>query len=404
MRREIALLLLLGAACGPAAYAQEDAGPALPAGDTPPPTAFSRLADAGGADDHPDFHHVVVHDRTVNRVDDRGVTSTETYTLSKVLDAEGCRKLSALRWGFDPQSKWVDVREVNLIRDGARIPVDVNSVLELPAPQSMIYWNDRIKLLQLPRLRIGDGIEVRTFQKGFMYALLDSPTGAASGGGSEPDGDRFIPPMPGEYFDIALFQSSVPMLEKRYEVHLPLAKRLHAQVYNGPLYSSTTYDAEKNVYAWWGFDLPAQPDEPRQPDHSDIVTKVVMATVESWEAKSRWFFAINDAQFDSNPEIDAKVRQILQEAGVAGGSDDEKAEVLLHWVAQNIRYSGQTMGRGEGFTLHTGTMIFDQRSGVCKDIAGMLVTMMRSAGIPTYAAMTMAGSRIEEVPADQFNH
>jgi hypothetical protein len=49
-------------------------------------------------------------------------------------------------------------------------------------------------------------------------------------------------------------------------------------------------------------------------------------------------------------------------------------------------------------------MIFEQRSGVCKDIAGMLVTMMRAAGLDSYAAMTMAGSRIEQVPADQFNH
>jgi len=32
------------------------------------------------------------------------------------------------------------------------------------------------------------------------------------------------------------------------------------------------------------------------------------------------------------------------------------------------------------------------------------VTMLRSAGFDTYAAMTMAGSRVEEVPADQFNH
>jgi hypothetical protein len=34
----------------------------------------------------------------------------------------------------------------------------------------------------------------------------------------------------------------------------------------------------------------------------------------------------------------------------------------------------------------------------------MLVTMLRSAGHETYAAMTMAGSRVEEIPADQFNH
>ncbi|MHC4129861.1 MAG: DUF3857 domain-containing transglutaminase family protein [Planctomycetota bacterium] len=401
--RRITLLLVLGA-WGPAAFAHQDAGGRLLPGDTPPPTAFSRLADAGDAEDHTGFNHIVVHDLTVNRVDEQGVASADVYVLYKVLDAEGCRELSALRWGYEPRNNRVDVREVNLIRDGKRISVDIGPVLDLPAPQSMMYWNNRIKLLQLPRLREGDGVEVRTLRTGFSYALLASQANAGSGAGSEPDGESFIPPMPGEYFDIVLFPADVPVLEKRYEVHLPPAKRLHTQVYNGPLYSSTTYGADGNVYAWWGFDLPATPHEPHQADHSDIVTKVVMATVESWEAKSRWFFEINDGQFDTSPGIDAKVRQILGEAGVARGTDDEKAEALVHWVAQNIRYSGQTMGEGEGFTLHPGPMIFEQRSGVCKDIAGMLVTMMRAAGIPAYGAMTMAGSRIEEVPADQFNH
>ncbi|MCF8332140.1 MAG: transglutaminase-like domain-containing protein, partial [Bacteroidales bacterium] len=49
-------------------------------------------------------------------------------------------------------------------------------------------------------------------------------------------------------------------------------------------------------------------------------------------------------------------------------------------------------------------MNFRDRCGVCKDKAGMLVTMLRAAGFESYAAMTMAGSRIEDIPADQFNH
>jgi hypothetical protein len=62
------------------------------------------------------------------------------------------------------------------------------------------------------------------------------------------------------------------------------------------------------------------------------------------------------------------------------------------------------MGEGEGFMLHPGSMVMEQRHGVCKDIASMLVTMMRAAGMDSYPAMTMAGSRIEDLPADQFNH
>jgi hypothetical protein len=73
-------------------------------------------------------------------------------------------------------------------------------------------------------------------------------------------------------------------------------------------------------------------------------------------------------------------------------------------VAEEIRYSGISMGEGEGYTLHKGEMTFADRCGVCKDKAGMLVTMLRAAGFESYPAMTMAGSRIDRIPADQFNH
>jgi len=389
--------LILPALLAPAAQAQAP-------GDKPPATVESRLEAAGDADEHPGHDTIIVIDETVNRVDERGVTETESLIVHKILTEAGCSEQSALRWGYDPQSSWVDVRSVEIVRDGERIAVPVDTVLDLPAPQSAIYWSDRVKQLQLPRLEVGDGIVVDTFRKGFTYALLDSEGSGTGAGGGEPDDDRFIPPMPGEYFDIVIFQADVPTLEKRYELHLPADKRLHSKVYNGALYSSTSYADDESIYTWWGLDLAPAVHEPRGPEGSDYLTKVVIATVESWEKKSRWFFGVNDSQFESNEEIDAAVARILSEAGVDEGTDDQKAEVLLHWVAQNIRYSGQTMGKGEGFTLHPGDMIFEQRSGVCKDIAGMLITMMRAAGIETYGAMTMAGSRIEEVPADQFNH
>ncbi len=388
------------------AVAAEDAAYDLPPGDSPPPTVFERVASAGVADDHDGADHVIVYDRTVNRVKSSGVTYTDDYVLYKVLTPAGCRNQSVQRWRYEPWSSFVDVREVNVIRGDERIPVDVALVHELPAPQSGIYWNAAIKTLQLPRLRVNDGIELRVFRKGYSYALL-----AEDGGGTGttpanhvPDDDKYIPPMPGEYFDIVLFQSSVPIVQREYVLWLPSDKRLHSEIYNAPLYSSTTYSADSTRYSWWAHDVPPRPSEPRAAGWSDVVPKVVVATVESWEAKSRWFFDVNEGQFEVTPEIQAKVEEIFADAGLTDADEERKAEALVHWVAQNIRYSGQTMGEGEGFTLHSGAMIFEQRSGVCKDIAGMLVTMMRAAGMDSYAAMTMAGTRIETTPADQFNH
>lgn len=382
----------------------------LPPGDTPPPDVFSRVEGAGAAEDHDGQGSVIVYDYAMNRVKPSGVTYVDKYMIYKVLNSAGCRDRSVLNWKYDPGSSHVEVREVNIIRDNKRIPVDVSLVHDLPAPQSWIYWKDRIKTLQLPRLQVNDGIEVKTFRKGFTYALLggvEKSAGMAAGSDTsdqETGDDRYIPPMPGEYFDIVLFSNTAPIIEKKYVLSLPPGKLLHSEVYNGPLYSSTTYSGDRTEYAWWGLNLPPRIHEPRQPDQSDYVAKVVMATVKDWEAKSRWFFDINCNQFEVTDAIKAKVDEIFREANLSNASEERKAEALLHWTAQNIRYSGQTMGEGEGFTLHPGSMIFEQRSGVCKDIAGMLITMMRAAGMDSYGAMTMAGSRIDEVPADQFNH
>jgi hypothetical protein len=49
-------------------------------------------------------------------------------------------------------------------------------------------------------------------------------------------------------------------------------------------------------------------------------------------------------------------------------------------------------------------MNFTDRCGVCKDKAALLISMLRMAGFEAYPAMTMAGSRIETIPADHFNH
>lgn len=62
------------------------------------------------------------------------------------------------------------------------------------------------------------------------------------------------------------------------------------------------------------------------------------------------------------------------------------------------------MGKGEGYTLHSLDMDMTDRAGVCKDIAGTLIGMLRIAGFKAYPAMTMAGSRVERIPADHFNH
>ena len=147
-------VLLAGAAAVPAS-AQIERDRPTPPGEPGPATVFSRLAEAGDAADHPGADYVIVLDLSVNRVMENGVTYVDLYQITKILTEAGAAEKSALQWHYDPQSSFVKVAEVNVVRDGRRIPVDLSALRDLPAPQHMIYWGDRIQVLQLPRLRVG---------------------------------------------------------------------------------------------------------------------------------------------------------------------------------------------------------------------------------------------------------
>jgi hypothetical protein len=358
-----------------------------------PEEAIEMLTEAD-ASPYEGADRLVLFDRTVVDVEESGLSHVYHHSFVKVLELEGTRALRALRFDYDPASNMIEIRSVRIHRaDSTLLDVDPANAVDVTAPADYgIFWGGRMLVLSLPPLEPEDGLEFITYKKGFQIAYLDED-------GPE-DEERYIPPMRGHFYDVVMFQGNLPVVEKMYTVHVPKHKPLQYSQYNGEVMSSLRFDDERLTYTFWKEDVPVVKSEQRMPDYQDVLPKVVMATVPDWPEKSRWFFETNEWVFASTPEIDEMVKQITADLR----TDDEKIAALLHWVAQNIRYSGLSMGEGEGYTIHPGEMTFRDRCGVCKDIAGMLVTMLRSAGYETHAAMTMAGARVEEIPADQFNH
>ncbi len=370
------------------------------------PTAAAALlaaeADETGDDWVGDADRLVLLDHEVVIVEDSGLSHRHRHRFVKVLEPAGALALRSLRFDYDPASNTLELRGLRVHREeGGFTDLDAADAVDTTQPTGTINWGARMRVLGLPPLSPGDGVETLTYSKGFLIAYLgEGEAGSASGSAADDEDERYIPPMRGHFYDKVRFAENLPLLEKRYSVSLPESKPLQYSSYNGEVMSRLAFDDdERLLYEFWREQVPAVNREPRMPDLDDIAPKVVMATTRDWEAKSRWFFETNDWVFESTPEIDAKVLEICEGLG-----DQEKIAALNHWVAQNIRYFGLSMGKGEGYTIHPSEMTFRDRAGVCKDIAGMLVTMLRSAGFETYGAMTMAGARVEQVPADQFNH
>ncbi|OQC64182.1 MAG: Transglutaminase-like superfamily protein [Bacteroidetes bacterium ADurb.Bin008] len=349
---------------------------------------------AGDAKDYPGSGYLLVYDSTRVDVQETGLSYYVTSTLYKVLTHAGAKELSAVKFDYDPLTAFVRIEKARIIRANGDIEVlGDERVYDYPAPAWGIYWGARQKMVDIGRLEPGDGVEVTTFKKGFSYALLYQ---------EELSDDYYIPPMRGHFYDIVEFYSRVPIKEKVYQVTIDKEKNLQYKFYNGEHVEKVTEMNGKVNYLFSVKNILPFQRELRMVSPSDVAPKLLLSTSPDWYAKSKWFYGVNEdyGSFNSTPEVEKIVKKVLKNAK----TEFDSISLLNHWVADEIRYSGLSMGKGEGYTLHNADMNFRDRCGVCKDKAGALITLLRAAGFESYAAMTMAGSRIDRIPADQFNH
>ena len=340
------------------------------------------------------FNAVNFLDSTYVSVNASGSGSFSISKTTKILTVAGAVSNRIIKYDYDPLTAAAEFSHVVVYKNnGDVVNVDLSKQQDYAAPARAIYWGARQIMIEVGKLEVGDVLDYEIKKKGFTYALLAA---------AQEDESRFIPPMRGHFYDIVPFWVDVPTVRKVYKVSLPIEKELQFQFYQGECQSSMRYEDGKKAYTFSCDNLRPFKREPNMVHNFDAAPKLMMSSTPKWEDKSLWFNKVNEdyGSFTAIPEAQKKVDELIK----GKKTEMEKIAALTHWVADNIRYAGLTMGKGEGFTLHNLKMNYTDRCGVCKDIASTLVSFLRMAGFESYPAMTMAGSRVESMPADHFNH
>ena len=338
--------------------------------------------------------YVTLLDSTLVSVQPTGQGSFAVCKVIKVQTPRGAVANRVIKYDYDPLTAYAEFKRVTVYRANGKVDeLDVKKTCDYAAPARAIYWGARQIMLEIGTLQPGDVVDYEIAKKGFTYALL---------GAGDEDDSRFIPPMRGQFYDIVPFWSAAPTVRKVYKVAVPMEKELQFQFYQGECASSMRYENNSKVYTFAMDNVMPFGREPNMVDLFDAAPKLMMSSTPQWKDKSLWFNKVNEdyGSFAPLPEAQKKVDELIK----GKKTEMEKIAVLTHWVADNIRYAGISMGKGEGFTLHNTKMNYTDRCGVCKDIAGTLISFLRMAGFEAYPAMTMAGSRVESIPADHFNH
>jgi len=171
----------------------------------------------------------------------------------------------------------------------------------------------------------------------------------------------------------------------------------------GTMSATTQTNGDSIVYHWEINNVPRMFDEPNMPPYDQVLQRLFVSTVPTWQDVSKWYWNLSKPHLDmTTPEMKQKVAELTKDAS----TDEEKVKAIFHFVSHDVRYMGRTPETDRpGFEPHDVCITFNKLYGVCRDKAGLLVEMLRLAGFNAYPVLINVGAKRDmEVPQPDFNH
>lgn len=338
---------------------------------------------------YPDADAVVVDsvERALYSADGTSVTFEDT--AAKVLTEKGKRDLRTLGFAYNVIYGSTDVLRVEVIRpDGTALPVDVAANSREMVDQSQMGMNiydpnNKVLQVSMPELEVGDIVR---------YITRDVTVKAF---------------MPGTFSDYTLLEHTMPAKRAVYEVvaanALPLKHHTLKDAVTGTVAATVTTQADTTTYTWTARDVPRMFPEPRMPALHTVVQRVMVSTIPDWETISKWYWNLSARPLAATtPEMSNEVAQLVANAA----DEQQKIEGIFKRVSQRIRYMGITTEKdAPGFEPHDVCITYNNKYGVCRDKAALLVSMLRIAGLKAYPVLILVGPKKDpDVPQPYFNH
>ncbi|OSZ78673.1 hypothetical protein CAP35_10610 [Chitinophagaceae bacterium IBVUCB1] len=205
--------------------------------------------------------------------------------------------------------------------------------------------------------------------------------------------------MPSYYF-----QSYIPTVNSQFSVTVPKDVKIKWQLkgQNTDMVKMTMDESRNKItYTWAAENLDKYKIFEDAPNASYYLPHLLLY-IESYtpsadEGPRQMFGTVSDLNRfyygfikDVNAKPDEHLKKLVADITKDATRDAEKAKKIYQWVQANIKYVAFEDGMG-GFIPREAHIVCQRKYGDCKDMAGLLVTMCRYAGLKSY--YTWIGTR-----------
>jgi transglutaminase-like putative cysteine protease len=341
------------------------------------------------AADYPDADILLLENQTRIRYETNGTYRSLSDTAYQILTEKGRQEKSSVSTFYDKKYGTARFVRAEVVKpDGRIIPIDLTAQsresIEQGQMSANIYDpNYKIIRLTIPGLEIGDVLR---------YTVASDQTKV---------------PVPNTWGDLITGEETFPVIHAVYEVDAPAALppvriELKDEI-AGTVTNRTATRGDRILYTWEIRDVPQLFGEPKMPAAYTVCQRLLLSTIPDWETLSKWYWNLSKPRLDAiNPAMEAKVRELTE-----GLTDrQQKIEAIFRFVSQEIRYMGITIeDEAPGYEPHDVSLTFDNRYGVCRDKAALLVSMLKLAGFEACPVLINVGPKLDpNVPTSWFNH
>ncbi len=337
----------------------------------------------------PNADDAIVDEHMLIRYNSDGTYEQWDERCTKVLTEKGKRHNRTVSSFYNLFYSTATVEAVEIIKpDGTIIPIDVakqsRQMIDRSQMGANIYDpNDKIIKVSIPGLEIGDMCKIVFWDKILKTRMSNT------------------------WSEFTTFETTSPIISKTLEVFGPTNFPLNNIIIKAEIPGKITSEEEEkngtNRFLWSVKDVPRMFPEPDMPTVYTCVQRVLASTIPDWQTVSRWYFNLSEPRFKNvTPDMTNKVAELIK--GLT--TREEKIKAIFQYVSQKIRYMGITTEKcAPGYEPHDVNITFENKYGVCRDKAALLVVMLRVAGFKAYPVLIHSGpKKDEEVPQPYFNH
>jgi transglutaminase-like putative cysteine protease len=338
---------------------------------------------------YPNADDVLVDDYIYTKYNVDGTSTSWDDTFIKVLTEKGRRDHKSLSFYFSLPYSTVKIIVLELIKsDGKVIPVNIERNSKVMVENSQMGTNiynpnNKILKVNIPNLEIGDMLRYVSCRKTVKARV------------------------PNTWSDYYMLEYTSPINSMTIEILAPAARPLRSisikDEIQDTVKTSISKEAHNIRYKWQVKDVPRMYTEPNMPSLYSVAQRLMVSTIPNWEFVSSWYWNLSRPHLNAvTPKMREKVKSLISKIG----NKRKRIEAIFRYVSQEIRYMGITTEKeAPGYEPHDVKITFENKYGVCRDKAALLVAMLRLGGFQAYPVLIHSGPKKDfDVPNPYFNH